>query len=90
MCGIVGIFDTRGRRDIDRAALARMNEAQLHRGPDAGGVHVEPGVGLGSACAQLLEAPRHQLRPGQPQPRSPGRQHLVECGIERGELLQGG
>ena len=28
MCGITGIFDTRGAREIDRAALARMNESQ--------------------------------------------------------------
>lgn len=36
MCGIVGIFDTRGHRDIDREALRRMNESQHHRGPDEG------------------------------------------------------
>src|SRR4030095_3688039 len=47
MCGIVGIVDLRGRREIDRALLHRMNETQHHRGPDECGVHVEPGVGLG-------------------------------------------
>ena len=46
MCGIVGIFDTRGRREISRELVSRMNETQHHRGPDEGGVHVEPGVGL--------------------------------------------
>lgn len=55
MCGITGIFDTRGRRDIDRAALARMNEAQHHRGPDEGGVHVEPGVGLGHRRLSIID-----------------------------------
>ena len=34
MCGIVGIFDTQGNREIDREALRRMNESQHHRGPD--------------------------------------------------------
>ncbi len=55
MCGITGIFDTRGRREIDRAALARMNEAQHHRGPDEGGVHVEPGVGLGHRRLSIID-----------------------------------
>ena len=41
MCGITGIFDTRGKRDIDRTVLHRMNEAQFHRGPDEGGLHLE-------------------------------------------------
>ena len=47
MCGITGVFDTRGRRDVDRSTLVRMNESQHHRGPDEVGLHVEPGVGLG-------------------------------------------
>ncbi|WP_315720886.1 MULTISPECIES: asparagine synthase (glutamine-hydrolyzing) [unclassified Bradyrhizobium] len=38
MCGIAGII---GRVDDDnRAALQRMNDAMLHRGPDAGGTWV--------------------------------------------------
>ncbi len=55
MCGITGIFDTRGRRDIDRAALTRMNESQHHRGPVEGGVHVEPGVGLGHRRLSIID-----------------------------------
>ncbi|WP_153110297.1 XrtA/PEP-CTERM system amidotransferase [Propionivibrio limicola] len=55
MCGITGIFDTRGRREIDRSALTRMNEAQHHRGPDEGGVHVEPGVGLGHRRLSIID-----------------------------------
>jgi asparagine synthase (glutamine-hydrolysing) len=46
MCGITGLFDTRDRRDFDRALLQRMNDSQAHRGPDGEGVHAEPGVGL--------------------------------------------
>ncbi len=55
MCGITGIFDTRGRRDIDRDVLHRMNESQLHRGPDEGGLHVEPGVGLGHRRLSIID-----------------------------------
>ena len=55
MCGITGIFDTRGRRDIDRRVLSRMNESQHHRGPDEGGLHVEPGVGLGHRRLSIID-----------------------------------
>ena len=43
MCGIVGILDLNGRREIARSLLARMNETQHHRGPDAGGLHLDMG-----------------------------------------------
>jgi asparagine synthase (glutamine-hydrolysing) len=46
MCGITGLFDTRGRRDFDRALAQRMNDTQSHRGPDGEGLHLEPGVAL--------------------------------------------
>jgi len=55
MCALVGIFDTRGKRDIDRLVLERMNEAQRHRGPDEGGGHVEPGLGLGHRRLSIID-----------------------------------
>jgi asparagine synthase (glutamine-hydrolysing) len=55
MCGITGIVDLEGRREISRPLLARMNEAQHHRGPDAGGVHVEPGTGLGHRRLSIID-----------------------------------
>ncbi|MFO1217482.1 MAG: XrtA/PEP-CTERM system amidotransferase [Burkholderiaceae bacterium] len=55
MCGITGIFDTRGVRDIDRAALARMNDSQRHRGPDEGNLHVEPGLGFGHRRLSIID-----------------------------------
>ncbi len=55
MCGITGIFDTRGRREIDRAVLTRMNESQHHRGPVEGGVHIEAGVGLGHRRLSIID-----------------------------------
>jgi asparagine synthase (glutamine-hydrolysing) len=55
MCGIVGIFDTRGRREISREILSRMNEAQHHRGPDEVGLHVEPGLGFGHRRLSIID-----------------------------------
>lgn len=55
MCGITGIFDLRGKRSIDRALLQAMNETQFHRGPDEGGLHLEPGVGLGHRRLSIID-----------------------------------
>lgn len=55
MCGIVGIFDCIGKRAIVPAVLDRMNESQHHRGPDGGGVHNEPGVGLGHRRLAIID-----------------------------------
>jgi len=55
MCGIVGIFDMRGRREISKKLVSDMNETQHHRGPDEGGVHVEPGVGLGHRRLSIID-----------------------------------
>jgi asparagine synthase (glutamine-hydrolysing) len=55
MCGIVGIFDTRGRREPDRDLLRRMNQVQLHRGPDEGGEHFEPGLAFGHRRLSIID-----------------------------------
>ncbi|MFM8330750.1 MAG: XrtA/PEP-CTERM system amidotransferase [Candidatus Methylumidiphilus sp.] len=55
MCGIVGIFDLREQREIDCGLLGRMNEAQHHRGPNEGGLHTEPGVGLGHRRLSIID-----------------------------------
>jgi asparagine synthase (glutamine-hydrolysing) len=55
MCGLVGIFETRDRREVSRQVLARMNESQFHRGPDEGGYHVEPGLGLGHRRLSIID-----------------------------------
>jgi len=55
MCGITGIFDLRGKRSIDRALLTRMNESQYHRGPDEGGIHLAPGIGLGHRRLSIID-----------------------------------
>jgi asparagine synthase (glutamine-hydrolysing) len=55
MCGIAGILKTDAFDDADRSALARMNQAQFHRGPDEGAVHVEGGVGLAHRRLAIID-----------------------------------
>ena len=55
MCGIAGIFDTQGSREIDQVLLARMNQTQHHRGPDETGLHAEPGIGLAHKRLSIID-----------------------------------
>src|SRR5262245_44020537 len=55
MCGITGIVDLKGSREVSRTLLSRMNESQHHRGPDESGLHVEPGVGLGHRRLSIID-----------------------------------
>ncbi|MDC8786171.1 XrtA/PEP-CTERM system amidotransferase [Roseateles koreensis] len=55
MCGITGIFDTRGKRELQRNVLQRMNDSQHHRGPDEGSLHLEPGLGLGHRRLSIID-----------------------------------
>jgi asparagine synthase (glutamine-hydrolysing) len=55
MCGITGIFDTRGARAVHVPSLQRMNDSQHHRGPDEGSLHVEPGVGFGHRRLSIID-----------------------------------
>ena len=55
MCGIVGIFDVRERREVSKTLLTRMNETQHHRGPDECGLHIEPGLGLGHRRLSIID-----------------------------------
>ncbi|HEU5434894.1 MAG TPA: XrtA/PEP-CTERM system amidotransferase [Telluria sp.] len=55
MCGIVGMFDTLGTREIDRAALGRMNESQHHRGPDEGELYTETALGMGHRRLSVID-----------------------------------
>jgi asparagine synthase (glutamine-hydrolysing) len=55
MCGIVGIVDLRGKRELDRALLRRMNDTVAHRGPDGSGEHHEAGVALGHRRLAIID-----------------------------------
>jgi asparagine synthase (glutamine-hydrolysing) len=49
------MFDMSGARAIDRAALARMNETQFHRGPVEGGLYTEQALGFGHRRLSIID-----------------------------------
>ena len=55
MCGIAGIFATRGDETPPADLLKRMTDAITHRGPDESGHHVEPGVALGHRRLSIID-----------------------------------
>lgn len=55
MCGITGIFDLEGLREPSSELIEAMNQTQFHRGPDEGGIHTEPGVGLGHRRLSIID-----------------------------------
>ena len=55
MCGLVGIFESRGRRPIDGGLLKSMNDRISHRGPDGDGEHIAPGIGLGHRRLAIID-----------------------------------
>ncbi len=55
MCGIVGLFDTCGKSEIDRKLLGHMNQTLFHRGPDEGKLYTEPGLGLGHRRLSIID-----------------------------------
>src|SRR5438477_8603938 len=55
MCGIAGVFDTRGRSPVDRGLVTRMTTRLAHRGPDDAGLHFAPGIGLGHRRLSIID-----------------------------------
>jgi asparagine synthase (glutamine-hydrolysing) len=55
MCGIAGLFDTRGRREVDRVLLAAMNGTLSHRGPDEDDIWTAPGIGLAHRRLSVID-----------------------------------
>ncbi len=55
MCGVVGLYDSRGQRPIDAGLLRRMNDSLAHRGPDGDGIHIAPGIGLGHRRLAIID-----------------------------------
>ena len=93
MCGIAGIFDSRGRASEHEAVVRRMNEIQKHRGPDDEGLFSDAHCVLGHRRLAIIDlsSDGHQ-----PFTSADGRYHLVYNGeiynyIElREELKQDG
>lgn len=55
MCGVAGIFDLHGERDVDRNALKRMTRALAHRGPDGEAYFFAPGIGFGHRRLAVID-----------------------------------
>ena len=55
MCGIAGRFNYDPLRPIDRDVLEAMTDAVSHRGPDAAGYHLAPGIGLGHRRLSIID-----------------------------------
>jgi asparagine synthase (glutamine-hydrolysing) len=55
MCGIAGFLTPVANATSIARLMQRMNERQHHRGPDGGGVHIEPGVGLGHRRLAIID-----------------------------------
>ncbi len=62
MCGIAGIYLPTSQQLPDAEMLRRMNDRQLHRGPDAGDYFFAPGVGLAHRRLSIIDLD------GSPQP----------------------
>jgi asparagine synthase (glutamine-hydrolysing) len=54
MCGIAGIARAFGA-PVERETVERMCEAQSHRGPDARGLYLDDGVGLGIQRLRVVD-----------------------------------
>ena len=55
MCGIAGRFNFTPTQPIDRERLVAMTDVIAHRGPDADGFYVGPGIGLGHRRLSIID-----------------------------------
>ena len=54
MCGIAGIIDLAGQRQVSEATIERMARALVHRGPDEEGFLLRPGLGFASRRLSIV------------------------------------
>src|ERR1700722_15271977 len=55
MCGIAGMVQSRPDGAVSEAAIRRMCQAMVHRGPDDEGIYVKGGVGLGMRRLSIID-----------------------------------
>jgi len=55
VCGICGVVPSDPTRSVDAGLLERMAATLRHRGPDSGGFHRAPGVGLGVRRLSIVD-----------------------------------
>jgi len=54
MCGVAGVIDLTGRRDVPLGMVRAMADAIFHRGPDEDGYLEAPGLALGSRRLSIV------------------------------------
>ncbi len=55
MCGISGLVALGGDRTFHRSTIKAMNDAMLHRGPDAEGIYQTSGMAFGHRRLSILD-----------------------------------
>ncbi len=55
MCGIAGIIDIKNNRTISEETLLAMRDSLIHRGPDAAGIFLKPGIGLAHRRLSIID-----------------------------------
>ena len=55
MCGLVGVFDSRGHAPVERDLIVRMADRLRHRGPDGEGYLLAPGIALGHRRLAIID-----------------------------------
>src|SRR5438552_2644196 len=55
MCGIAGMVQSHPDGGVNSAAIHRMCEAIVHRGPDDEGIFVKAGAGLGMRRLSIID-----------------------------------
>ena len=55
MCGIAGVIYADRHRPVDPGILKAMGDSIAHRGPDAAGFWIEPGVGLAHRRLSIID-----------------------------------
>ncbi|KUM52647.1 XrtA/PEP-CTERM system amidotransferase [Rheinheimera sp. EpRS3] len=78
MCGIAGIYQLKTQATPDPQVLAKMNDSQWHRGPDAGDYFFEPTVGLAHRRLSIIDIA------GSPQPMQSA--NAQACIVFNGEI----
>lgn len=63
MCGIAGIYNYKQGEPVSQSLLQKMTNSLFHRGPDAGGLHIDGAVGLGHRRLSILDLSERGRQP---------------------------
>ena len=55
MCGITGILDLQGNRNIDQKLIESMRDSLLHRGPDEAGTFQQEGIAMAHRRLSIID-----------------------------------